>query len=189
MVKAWIAVLVILLVVLIGYPLVFPSTNALTENQAKEYVLEDLRPVTSQGTEVRFVDARRNDGQWSIDVLLTRDGHGPCPKVDKRFYTVFPIGFRAESVVATCNEKVDINYREEALIQSAKKISVASGAYGCAFFGKEYKSADARAYCAYLEEAGLDSFSQDVPSDAWLVQWSGGLFVALSKSGQVLKTG
>ncbi|HLD76319.1 MAG TPA: hypothetical protein VI874_04825 [Candidatus Norongarragalinales archaeon] len=189
MVKAWLMAFGALIVLFIAYPLLTPSVSGLNQAQAREYVLEDLKPLmTGEGVEARFVRLEKNETRWEADVLLSRNAHSACPTLEKRYYTLFPIGFRSEFLVDTCTDAVDINYREQALISAAKKTNPGFRPYGCAFFGKEYQKPESKTYCSILDLFGLDGLSEDLPADTWLVQWDNGRFVALSKNGQVIKT-
>lgn len=175
----------------IAYPYLFPYVASLSREQAKAFVLDDLRPLEVQGVEARVVSVRADGGKWAVDVLLTRNAHSSCPLVDKRFYTLPPIGFRSESLLASCAKPVSIGYREEALIASAKVLSLSTGAYGCAFFLEDLVRADAAAYCPSLDESALLAFADGLPAQSWIVSWTEGgatRWLALSGGGQLLKT-
>jgi len=183
------------LVVILGalaYPYFSNGSSALSREQAVAFVLDDVKPLESQGVQARVVQVNSVEGKWAVDVLLTRNPHSKCPAVEKRFYSLPPIGFRSESVLASCATPVSIDYREEALIASAAlQPSLGSGAYGCAFLTDRLDPADATAYCPPLDSAALSSFSDGLPASTWVVQWNDGgstRWIALSARGQLLKS-
>ncbi len=182
------------LIVILGimaYPMFSPSNPEMSKSSATAFVLDDLRLLIAQGVEVRVLDAKQTGGKWAVDVLLSRNAHSPCPTVDKRFYTIPPISYRTEPLLSACSPTVSISYREEALINSQKTIAgIPSDAYGCAFLWGSFEQNAAREYCPLLQEEQITAFSENLPRQSWVVQWSynnATKFVALSSTGQVLK--
>lgn len=186
--RNFILFLVALIAFILAYSALVQAPTEISADQAKVFVLEDLKKSAPQGTDARIVNAEKTGEKWAIDVLLSKNSHGTCPTVEKRFYTLMPIGYRSENVVDSCTDKVNINYREEALIQSTKLVKVSRSAYGCAFFGDEYKTEEAKSYCKDVNAEQLDSLKEGLEEEAWLVQWTPGKFVALSKNGKLLKS-
>ncbi|MBI2446164.1 hypothetical protein HYV43_07285 [Candidatus Micrarchaeota archaeon] len=187
-----VALSVVVILGVVAYPYLVPGNSSLSREQAVAFVLDDVRPLESQGVEARVVQVRSVDGKWTVDVLLSRGAHSACPIVDKRAYTLSPIGYRSEPVLASCAAPVSIDYREEALIASAALLpSLGAGAYGCAFHWERFDAVEATAYCPPLDAARLTSFAEGLPSSTWLVQWNDGgstRWVALSPRGQLLKS-
>ncbi len=186
-----VALSVVVILGVVAYPYLSPGSVALSREQAVAFVLDDVRPLESQGVEARVVDVRAVGGQWAVDVLLSRGSHSKCPSVDKRAYTLPPIAYRSESVLASCGAPVSIDYREEALIASAALLpGLGSGAYGCAFLSDRVDVAGAASYCPPLDAASLASFSEGLPASTWVVQWNDGgstRWMALSARGQLVK--
>ncbi len=188
--------LVALSVVVILGVLVYPYVNSvgtpLSQEQAVAFVLDDVRPLESQGIGARVVDVRPDGARWAVDVLLTRNAHSACPSVEKRAYTLPPIGYRTEALLSACTAPVSISYREEALIASAKRLpALGAGAYGCAFLWDRFDAVDALAYCPPLDVDALRAFAEGLPGQTWLVQWNDGgatRWMALSAGGQLLKS-
>ncbi|MBI4360905.1 hypothetical protein HY572_04000 [Candidatus Micrarchaeota archaeon] len=187
-------VLVLSLFVLLGvvaFSYLASTKSALTETQAVDVVLEDVKPLESQGVMARVVDSRFENGKWAVDVLLTRRAHTKCPSVEKRFYSLLPIGFRSESVVASCNPPVAISYREEALIRSAKDAGAFSEGYGCAFYWADFDAATSASYCASPESSAVQAFGSGLPQNTWVVSWTWNnatAFFAYSPSDAFLKS-
>lgn len=195
-------VLLSLVVVLgaVAYPYLASSNSVLGKDQASAFVLQDVQPLAAQGIQARVVSVRPDlnrttpgEGAWAVDVLLTANAHSNCPSVDKRFYTLPPVAFRSETLLSSCTPSVSIDYREEALIASARDLpGLRSDAYGCAFLSDQLDSSDISVYCPTADVSALKAFADGLPAQIWLVQWSDGgatRFVALSPGGQRLKSG
>lgn len=187
-------ILVLSLFVLLGvvaFSYLASTESALTQTQAVDVVLEDVRPLEAQGISSRVVDSRLENGKWAVDVLLTRRAHTACPSVEKRFYTLLPIGFRSEPVVSSCSPPVAIAYREEALIRSAADAAFFSQGYGCAAYWPDFDASAWASYCASPDAAAVQSFAAGLPQNAWLVTFThqnATAFFAYSPGGDLLKT-
>ncbi len=184
------SVLVILGV--LAYPYLNPTQVPLNQEQAVAFVLDDVRPLEAQGIQARVVQVRPQGSQWAIDVLLSRNAHSTCPSVDKRAYTLPPIGYRTEPLLSACSAPVSIGYREEALIASAKRLPrLGAGAFGCAFLWDRFDPAEAVSYCPPLDSDALRAFAEGLPAQTWVVQWNDAgatRWMALSAGGQLLKS-
>ncbi|GEM_PF-3529892 len=193
-----VALSVVVILGVLVYPYLNRAQTPLSQEQAVAFVLDDVRPLESQGIQSRVVQVRSQGSQWAVDVLLTRNGHSVCPVVDKRFYTLPPVGYRSEPLLSTCSPSVSINYREEALIASAKLLpSLGADAFGCAFLAGSVSSnsapdyASALTYCPQADFNALASFASDLPPQSWAVVWldaSSARYVAVSSSGKNVKS-
>ncbi|OIO25914.1 hypothetical protein COX85_03135 [Candidatus Micrarchaeota archaeon CG_4_10_14_0_2_um_filter_55_9] len=195
MLKELAALVGFLLVMLLAYALLGPQQpRELTSGQAEELVLQDLVYLIDAGNEVEVTNVTPSDRYaWEVVVRIVDGQHSICPTVIKRFYTLSPFGYRPEDVIITCNEKVSILYREEALINAGLLDEVRSlpNRKGCAFYVASFNAAEAYDYCPWLEEAALRGFVQDLPPESWVTQWTGDggtIFVAFAaNSGQRIK--
>lgn len=182
---------VFVLLAVVAFSYLASREVSLTREQAIEVVLEDVRPLESQGVLARVVDSRFENGKWAVGVLLTRRAHTYCPAVDKRFYTLLPIGFRSESVVSTCRAPVAIGYREEALIRSVSDARFFADGYGCAFYWADFDAAAATDYCAAPAASDIQGFGSGLLPNTWVVSWTRSnatRFWAYSSNGVLLKS-
>lgn len=183
------AVLVVAAVLLFSF--FSSSAQPLSHDQAVQFVLDDVAPLSSGGVSARVVDVRAMaQNRWDVDVLLTRGAHTACPSVEKRFYSLLPVGYRSEPLVSSCSPPVSIHYREEALIASVPFAPGPSQGYGCAFFLGSFDLSAAAAYCDGFSPDGFAAFSADLPANAWVVAWTNqGVtsYVALSPDAGLLK--
>lgn len=186
----------LLVAVLVAYSLVSPQQKVIVDKQdAINFVLNDLKPFTDGGADVRVVSAMNSSipGQWSISVLVAQNPHSYCPTLFRRDYSLLPFGFRTEQVITDCNPHNPIYYREEAIIDSGKLTEIA-GMQGnaCAFQVKDYSLNEARKYCGFFDEQSYNSFKGGLGDRDWVVEWNSAQqtkFVALSEDGSVVKTG
>ena len=172
----------------LSYGMLYQQSNAIVdESQAVRFVLADVKDF--QG-DVRVLFSSQSGSKWAVSILMTSNPHSACPTMEKRDYALLPVSFRPEKIISSCEKRVPIVYREEALIDSAKLLSFSGQAYGCAFKNSEFNAQAALEYCPRLDFAAYNSFSQELPQDAWGVFWTDGLaqkFVALDSAAQVLK--
>ena len=180
-------VLVVLLVaILLLYTLWPKPVQALTQEQAKQFVLQDL---SSLQAESRIVSGGpQPDGSGQFDVLVTQNPHSACPTVERRLYKLPPVSFRPSPFISECYKRNKLLYREEALINSAKELGIGEG-YGCAFKASANFTQES-AYCPRIDATALSTFTAGLPQDAWVAYWEangGNRIIALGEDGTVLK--
>ncbi|MEM4254736.1 MAG: hypothetical protein QXR53_00205 [Candidatus Norongarragalinales archaeon] len=155
----------------------------LTEAQAKAFLAQDL-----ESSDWRILNSGKSGETWEFEVLVVQNAHSPCPSAEKRFYKLPPVSFRPEPFINSCYERDKIFFREEALINSAKKLGLSDG-YGCAFkAGANWF--EEKAYCPALDESAIASFASDLPPDAWVAVWNLGgdtKYLAIDEDNNVLK--
>jgi hypothetical protein len=185
----WAAVFVVAVVLVISALSV--NIQPLSRDQAVAFVLDDVAPLSTQGVSARVVDVRAGDqNRFDVDVLLTKNAHTACPFVEKRFYSLLPVGFRSEPLVSSCASPVSIHYREEALIASSSFAPVPSQGYGCGFFLGSFDATAAAIYCDGFSEQDFEAFSSGLNRNVWVVSWTfqgGTSYIALSPQAELLK--
>ena len=168
------------------------QTEELTREQAVELVLNDLDELTVKGAFVSFLSIEESeDYAWLMELKIVTEPHSKCPKVEKRYYTFTPFGYRPEQVLLDCVPRPPLIYPEEALIAAGKDYCIASldMPKGCAFRLKDFESGYARTYCPWLAEAEFNEFASNFNESVWITQWSAGnelVFIALNDDGSVL---
>ena len=178
---------VLLLAIFLLYTLLPKFSQPLTEEQAREFVMQDLSSL--QQAESRIVSGgRQADGSWQFDVLVTQNPHSTCPTVERRLYKLPPVSYRPEPFITGCYPRNKLLYREEAVINSAKSLGIGEG-YGCAFKANSDWSAES-GYCPRADVANLTAFAAGLKSQAWVAYWEAygqTTMIALDENGQMLK--
>lgn len=164
----------------------------LTREQAVELVLNDLDELTVKGALVSFLSIKESeDYAWEMELKIVTEPYSRCPKVEKRYYTFAPFGYRPELVLLDCVPRPPLIYPEEALIASGKDYCVASmdAGKGCAFWLEDFESGYARTYCPWLAEEEFHAFASNFNESVWITQWVSGddlVFIALNEGGVLL---
>jgi len=176
----------------------FSQPTELSEKDALNLVLSDLRLEQALGKEVRVMELTKQGMQWTVTVAVTANPHSKCPTAVKREYSLLPIRFREEPLIQDCVKRAFIALREEALINAGKELEAlgteTADAVGCAFSMRGFNETDARGYCPFLDdatEAGFNEFTQGLPGNSWATLWLAGgktRFIALSQNGDAIKT-
>jgi len=168
------------------------QTEELTREQAVELVLNDLDELTAKGALVSFLSIDESeDYAWVMELKIVTEPYSRCPKVEKRYYTFSPFGYRPEQVLLDCVPRPPLIYPEEALIAAGKDYCIASldAPKGCAFRLKDFESGYARTYCPWLAEDEFNEFASGFNELVWITQWSAGgdlVFISLNDDGSVL---
>ena len=153
--------------ILLLYTLWPKPLQPLTEEQARQFVMQDL---SSLQAESRIVSrGSQGDGSWQFDVLVTQNQHSACPTVERRLYKLPPVSFRPEQFISECYERNNLLYREEALINSAKKLGIGEG-YGCAFSVNSNWVAE-KSYCPRADFELVSACATGMPADSWVSYW------------------
>lgn len=184
--KTYFFLAVLLLAIFLIYAFIPRLQQPLSEDQARAFLAQDLG---SSEAEWRVLETRQNGETWEFDVLVVENAHSVCPTAEKRFYKLPPVSYRPEPFINACYERSKIFFREEALINSAKKLGVRDG-YGCAFKANA-NWFEEKSYCPVLDEATMASFAQGLPANSWIALWKLGdsiNLIALDEDNNILKT-
>ena len=162
------------------------SAGPVSGQQAIGYVTDDVKLITA---EKRVLSVEKQGDEWAVELLLSYNAHSACPNLSKRSYRLLPIRYREEALVKDCSPKNLIAYPEEALMTSSAVIPLSKtpGSYGCAFYlGKK----DDSYQCDKLDKNAFNSFTQGLPTDAWVVYWTAGeekSLLAFDRYANILK--
>lgn len=187
MLRTYVFLAVLLLAILLGYSFLPRLNQPLSEEQARAFLVQDL---STTGAEWQILDSKQEGGSWQFTILVAQNAHSPCPQVEKRYYTLPPVSYRPEPFIDACYERSRILFREEALIDSAKKLGISDG-YGCAF-KSDANFFEEQFYCPKADPGTLATFTQGLPIGSWIAYWQVGgseKLIALDQDNNVLKRG
>lgn len=208
--KEFIILVLFILLAYVSFTLISHSTETITEEKAKMYVLQELENITSEGTDVKILFANETDGKWEIKVKLSMHPNDKCPTVQFRVYTVPGLSFRYDPYAVSCNSiSPPLAWPEEAqmwLIYSKNNATsnflaqnIGALAYTSSVKVNEIQGSLARCASNVTPCGAFDLLVSSLPQGEfqgtdsfWVVEWKGynqSLFVAVNPiNGNVLET-
>lgn len=208
--KEFILLVVFVLLAYFSLNLITQSSEVMTEEKAKTYILQELENDTKEGTDVKILFANKTGDKWEIKVKFSKNPNDKCPTVQFRVYTVPGLSFRYDPYVVSCSSiSPPLAWPEEAqmwLIYSKNTATAnflaqntAALAYTSAASVEDISTSVAR--CANSETpcdtkdlllASLPQGEFQGTDSFWMVEWRGynqSLFVAVNPmNGNVLGT-